>query len=55
MGVLAFGLVSGIVKEIFFRGFAKKFCGSVMGEMTAFILFNVMFAMLDWYNSDYRS
>ena len=50
MGVLALGLVSGIVKEIFFRGFAKKFCGSVMGEMTALILFNVMFAMLDWYN-----
>ena len=50
MGVLALGLVSGIVKEIFFRGFAKKFCGPVMGEMTAFLLFNVMFAMLDWYN-----
>ena len=51
MGVLALGIVSGIVKEIFFRGLAKVFCGSVMGEMTALILFNVMFAMLDWYNS----
>lgn len=50
MGVLALGIVSGIVKEIFFRGLAKVFCGSVMGEMTALILFNVMFAMLDWYN-----
>ncbi|MCR4641230.1 MAG: CPBP family intramembrane metalloprotease [Lachnospiraceae bacterium] len=50
MGILALGLVSGIVKEIFFRGMAKVFCGSVMGEMTALLLFNVMFAMLDWYN-----
>lgn len=50
MGVLALGLVSGIVKEILFRGFAKKFCGPVMGEMTAFLLFNVLFAMLDWFN-----
>ncbi len=50
MGILALGLVSGIVKEILFRGLAKVFCGSVMGETTALILFNVMFAMLDWYN-----
>ena len=50
MGVLALGLVSGIVKEILFRGLAKRFCGPVMGEMTALILFNVLFAMLDWYN-----
>ena len=50
MGILALGLVSGIIKEIFFRGLAKVFCGSVMGEMTALLLFNVMFAMLDWYN-----
>ena len=50
MGILALGLVSGIIKEIFFRGFAKIFCGPVMGEMTALLLFNVMFAMLDWYN-----
>ena len=50
MGIIALGLVSGIVKEIFFRGLAKVFCGSVMGEMTALLLFNVLFAMLDWYN-----
>ena len=50
MGVIALGLVSGIVKEIFFRGLARRFCGSVMGEMTALLLFNGMFAMLDWYN-----
>lgn len=50
MGVLALGIVSGIIKEIFFRGLAKIFAGPVMGEMTALILFNVMFAMLDWHN-----
>ena len=50
MGVIALVLVSGIVKEILFRGLAKVFCGQVMGEMTALILFNVLFTMLDWYN-----
>ncbi len=49
-GFIALGLVSGIVKEILYRGLAKVFCGPVMGEMTALILFNVMFTMLDWYN-----
>ena len=42
--------VSGICKEIFFRGFAKNFCGSVLGENTALLLFNIMFGMLDWFN-----
>ncbi len=50
MGVIALGLVSGIVKEILFRGLAKVFCGPVLGEVTAMILFNIMFTMLDWYN-----
>ena len=50
MGVIAVVLVSGIVKEILFRGLAKVFCGPVMGEMCAMMLFNVMFTMLDWYN-----
>lgn len=42
--------VSGICKEIYFRGFAKNFCGSVFGEIPALLLFNVMFGMLDWFN-----
>ena len=50
MGVIALVLVSGIVKEILFRGLAKVFCGPVMGEITALILFNLLFTMLDWYN-----
>lgn len=48
--VLSLGFVSGICKEIYFRGFAKNFCGSVFGETTALLLFNVMFGMLDWFN-----
>ena len=48
--IVALVFVSGICKEIYFRGIAKTFCGSVMGETTALLLFNVMFAMLDWYN-----
>jgi len=50
MGFIALTLVSGIVKEILFRGLAKVFCGPVMGEMTALILFNMLFMILDWYN-----
>lgn len=48
--IISLGIVSGICKEIFFRGFAKNFCGSVLGETTALLLFNVMFGMLDWFN-----
>ena len=36
--------------EIFFRGFAKNFCAGVLGETTAFLLFNMMFGLLDWFN-----
>ncbi|MFA5726676.1 MAG: CPBP family intramembrane glutamic endopeptidase [Saccharofermentanaceae bacterium] len=50
---IALGLVSGIVKEIFFRGLAKRFCGPVLGENMALLLFNVMFSMLDWHNYGY--
>ena len=51
--VVALVFVSGICKEIYFRGFAKNFCGSVFGEMTALLLFNMLFALLDWYNNGY--
>ena len=50
MKIVALGFVSGICKEIYFRGFAKRFAGPVLGEMQALLLFNIMFAMLDWYN-----
>lgn len=32
---ISLGFVSGICKEILFRGFAKNFCGSVFGETVA--------------------
>ena len=47
---MSLGFVSGICKEIFFRGFAKNFAGPVLGETTALLLFNIMFGMLDWHN-----
>lgn len=50
MDVIALILVSGIFKEIYFRGLAKRFAGPVFGEMAALILFNVLFAVLDWHN-----
>ena len=48
--IVSLGFVSGIIKEIYFRGFARRFAGPVMGEMTAFMLFNLMFTVLDWHN-----
>lgn len=48
--IISLGIVSGICKEIYFRGLAKNFCGSVFGETAALLLFNVMFGMLDWFN-----
>ena len=51
--VIALVFVSGICKEIYFRGFARKFCGQVFGEITALLLFNMLFGFLDWYNFGY--
>lgn len=48
--VIALVFVSGICKEIYFRGIAKRFAGTILGETKALLLFNLMFAMLDWYN-----
>ena len=47
---ISLGFVSGICKEIFFRGFAKNFCGSIFGENAALLMFNIMFGLLDWFN-----
>lgn len=48
--IISLVFVSGIIKEIYYRGFAKRFLGPVIGEMPALLLFNVMFAVLDWHN-----
>ena len=47
---ISLGIVSGICKEIYFRGFAKNFCSSAWGETVAFLLFNILFGLLDWFN-----
>ena len=51
--VLALVFVSGFCKEIYYRGFAKRFCGAIFGEKTALLLFNMLFGLLDWYNFGY--
>ena len=48
--IISLSFVSGICKEIYFRGFAKNFCGDTFGETAALLLFNVLFGMLDWFN-----
>ncbi|MBE5871844.1 MAG: CPBP family intramembrane metalloprotease [Lachnospiraceae bacterium] len=51
--VISLVFVSGIFKEIYYRGFATRFCGPIFGEVTALLLFNMLFALLDWYNFGY--
>lgn len=48
--IISLGFISGICKEIYFRGLAKHFCGDVFGETTALFMFNILFGMLDWFN-----
>ena len=48
--IASLGVVSGICKEVYFRGLAKNFCGSVWGETASLLIFNVLFGMLDWFN-----
>ncbi len=50
MDVIALILVSGICKEIYFRGLAMRFAAPVFGELPALLLFNVLFSILDWHN-----
>ena len=50
MKIISLVFVSGICKEIYFRGFAKSFVGAVLGETKALLLLNILFAFLDWYN-----
>lgn len=48
--IISLVFVSGICKEIFFRGLCKNFCGNFFGENLSFLLFNIMFGLLDWFN-----
>ncbi len=53
MGVISLVFVSGICKEIYFRGFAVNMCREVFGEWPSLLLFNLLFAVLDWHNLGY--
>ncbi len=43
-------LASGFFKEIYFRGLANHFLKTELGEWPAFLLINLLFAVLDWQN-----
>ncbi len=53
IGVISLVFVSGICKEIYFRGFAVNMCSAVFGEWSSLLLFNLLFAVLDWHNLGY--
>lgn len=48
--IISLVFISGFCKEIYFRGFAKNFASDIFGEIGAFLLFNMLFGLLDWFN-----
>lgn len=50
LATISLVFLSGILKEIYFRGLAKTFAAPVLGETAAFLLFNMLFGILDWPN-----
>lgn len=48
--IISLAFVSAFVKELIFRGFAMHMGAEVFVEFPAFILFNIIFAILDWMN-----
>ena len=48
--VFSLVIVCGILKEIYYRGFAKHFMKEIMGEKMAFLMTNILFGILDWQN-----
>lgn len=48
--IISLVFVSAFVKELIFRGFAVHMGAEVFGELPSFILFNIIFAILDWMN-----
>ncbi|MGN0395501.1 MAG: lysostaphin resistance A-like protein [Coprococcus sp.] len=47
---LSLSLACGILKEIYFRGFAKHFLSDVFGENGAIIVTALLFGIVDWQN-----
>ena len=50
LNILAYVLVSGFCKEVYYRGIPFKFLRDELGEWPAFLLANVCFTILDWTN-----
>ncbi len=50
LNILAYVLVSGICKEVYYRGVPFRFLREELGEWPAFLVANVCFTILDWNN-----
>lgn len=48
--IISLVFVSGIFKEIVYRGLPKSFGGTVLGQNISFLIFNILFGLLDWFN-----
>ena len=47
---LSLSLVCGILKELYFRGFAKFFLADIFGENFSYLLTAILFGIVDWQN-----
>lgn len=50
INILAYVFISGICKEVYFRGVPYRFLKDKLGEWPAFLLANLCFSILDWFN-----
>lgn len=50
LNILSYVFVSGICKEVYFRGVPFRFLKDEFGEWPAFLFANVCFTILDWFN-----
>lgn len=50
LNILSYVFVSGICKEVYYRGVPFKFLKDELGEWPSFLIANVCFTLLDWHN-----
>lgn len=48
--ILSLSIVCGILKELYFRGFALHFLADVFGENASILLTAILFGIADWQN-----
>jgi CAAX amino terminal protease family. len=53
IAIISLVIVSGLLKEIYFRGIPYIFLKDAFGEWTAFLMGNICFTILDWPNVGY--